>query len=136
MEAANSASMMKLFNRLKDTPLDSYQQAHGQLTVEERKEWEEGLNLVGFQLASRAPMHHLLGMPAFSDTIAAAFTARKFGAQFAFIDCPAGLRMSDEAAIKRGGHEMRGERGVSACAIDKGGPWQKLVCQLSADGGV
>jgi hypothetical protein len=40
---AQSAPMAVLVNRLMDTPLDSYQQAHGQLTAEEREEWEDGL---------------------------------------------------------------------------------------------
>jgi hypothetical protein len=70
-EAAQSAPMMKLVNRLMDTPLDSYQQAHGQLTAGERKEWEAGLNSAGAGLPeAELFMLHNLGMPSSSDFIA------------------------------------------------------------------
>jgi hypothetical protein len=64
---------MKLVPRLMDTPLDSYQQAHGQLSAEERVEWEQGLKSVGTGLdGPQAAQHHLLGFPAQSDSISGA----------------------------------------------------------------
>jgi hypothetical protein len=70
-EAAQSAPMMKLVNRLMDTPIESYQQAHGQLTAEEREEWEEGLATGRFGLGPRPRVssHHLVGRVAYSDSI-------------------------------------------------------------------
>jgi hypothetical protein len=68
-KAAQSAPMMKLINRLMDTPLESYQQAHGQLTAAEREEWKAGLSSARIGLGSLSDGHHLLGMPAYSDPI-------------------------------------------------------------------
>ncbi|KAG1663544.1 hypothetical protein FOA52_003172 [Chlamydomonas sp. UWO 241] len=75
-QAARSAPMMKLVNRLMDTPLESYAQAHGQLSTVERMEWEGGLRsarlaLLGPRLDELEPHHHLLGWPEFSDAISA-----------------------------------------------------------------
>jgi hypothetical protein len=69
-KAAHSAPMMKLVNRLMDTPLDSYQQAHGQLSPEEREEWEEELSSANMRLGELGLIgHHKLGAPEKSDPI-------------------------------------------------------------------
>ncbi|KAG1666363.1 hypothetical protein FOA52_007901 [Chlamydomonas sp. UWO 241] len=100
-KAAHSASMMKLASRLMDTPLESYQQAHGQLTAEERKEWEAGLGSANIGLSeSDALSLHLLGRPAQSEPIAAALMAHELGAALAFVDCPAGRSMFEEFKLK------------------------------------
>ncbi|KAG1681286.1 hypothetical protein FOA52_007332 [Chlamydomonas sp. UWO 241] len=83
-KTAKSAPMRKLVNRLMETPLESYQQAHGQLTAVECAVWMKAVTATGLypsyvdELAEMR--HHLLGAPAHSETIAAAFIARKLGA--------------------------------------------------------
>ncbi|KAG1666366.1 hypothetical protein FOA52_007904 [Chlamydomonas sp. UWO 241] len=103
-KAAQSAPMLKLVDRLMDTPIESYAQAHGQLTAEERNEWEQGLGTARFGLgpstSTLAISHRLLGQLAYSDPIGAAFIARKLGAQFDFIDCPNGRSKSVEVRTK------------------------------------
>jgi hypothetical protein len=74
IQAARSAPMTKLVPRLMDTPIDSYQQAHGQLSAEERTEWEEGLDTGGLGLGPSEPEHHLLGRPVLSDPISGVCT--------------------------------------------------------------
>ncbi|KAG1675141.1 hypothetical protein FOA52_003364 [Chlamydomonas sp. UWO 241] len=110
-KVAQSAPMMKLVNRLMHTPLTSYQQAHGQLTAKERVEWVACLDLAGVGLGPFSSDHLLLGMPAYSDPIAAAFIARKLGASFIFIECPDSRSMSAEAQLKlQEEEEAEGER--------------------------
>jgi hypothetical protein len=62
-EAAESAPMVRLVDRLMGTPLESYQQAHGQLSAEERKQWEEGLRKKKGINTSRASRNFELGRP-------------------------------------------------------------------------
>jgi hypothetical protein len=68
--------MMGLVPRLMDTPIESYQQAHRQLSATERKVWEAGLSMGGLRLGPSTSgvtiAHHLLGRLAFSDAIAGA----------------------------------------------------------------
>ncbi|KAG1675142.1 hypothetical protein FOA52_003365 [Chlamydomonas sp. UWO 241] len=142
-KTAQSAPMMKLVIRLMDTPLVSYQQAHGQLTAQERVEWEQSLNSSRIGLGGRAGWHHLLGRPASSDSISAAFITRKLGASFAFIDCPDGRSMfleersSDkerkarESALMRLWEEALGESLTSSFQLwvesDPGSELQRAV---------
>jgi hypothetical protein len=55
-----------------DTPIETFQQAHGQLNTEDEEEWEEGLESAGLALSNTFSHHqlHLLGMSACSDAVA------------------------------------------------------------------
>jgi hypothetical protein len=90
-KAAQFAPMMKLVNRLMATPLDSYQQAHGQLTTEERQEWEEGLSSATIELGPFATRHYLLGRPAYSDAVAGVSVRLCVHGLFAVWPCVHGL---------------------------------------------
>ncbi|KAG1675134.1 hypothetical protein FOA52_003357 [Chlamydomonas sp. UWO 241] len=110
---SQAAPMKRIITRLMDTPLTSYQQAHGLLSEEEREEWADVLKSAGVGLGPFSEDHRLLGMPTYSDPIAAAFIARKLGATLAFIECPDGRRMYAEALAKLQG-ELRGEAYTTA----------------------
>ncbi|KAG1681111.1 hypothetical protein FOA52_015553 [Chlamydomonas sp. UWO 241] len=116
--AAQSAPMMKFVPRLMDTPIESHAQARGQLTVEERKEWEECLRSahIGLSVADTVALHKL-ARPAYADGIAAAFIAREFGAPFVFIDCPDGRSMYKEAAMKLHQEDKTAVRSVTEQAL-------------------
>ncbi|KAG1675140.1 hypothetical protein FOA52_003363 [Chlamydomonas sp. UWO 241] len=104
-QAAQSAPMMELVDQLMEEPLDSYEQAHGRLR--ERSVWVEELSSAGLGISeSDSLLHHLLGRPAYSEAISAAFIAHKLGAGFALIDCPDGRSMHAEFQTDPKGREF------------------------------